>query len=76
MIVTIIMCFVCASVACMFGFVVGRCFRASYIDELEHEVAFYDSDNQQLREVLHTALSQMRIMQEDIESVTSSQPSI
>jgi hypothetical protein len=66
---TAILWFASCSVACLFGFVVGALLRRAEIEELEQEVAFYDSDNQKLREVLHVAMGNMHAMQSDIEAV-------
>lgn len=67
--ITAILWFASCSVACLLGFVGGALLSRAEIEELECENAFLDSDNSELRNVLHKSFGCMKQMQADLEAV-------
>lgn len=73
---TPILWFVSCSVACLFGYIVGRCFRDFEGIAATQDLIYYENDNESLRGVLNQtqsalahALACMKQMQADLEAV-------
>lgn len=67
--ITACLWFASCSVACLLGYVVGRCFQDFAGIAATQDLIYYENDNGQLREALHHAVKSMKQMQADLEAV-------
>lgn len=67
--ITPILWFASCSVACLLGFVIGRCFQDFAGIAATQDLIYYENDNESLRGALDHALVCMKQMQADLEAV-------